>query len=90
MRIAERARLGGHAISPIAYRTGVADRFAELITGPGKLVLRRWLKDDAAILEAAVMESIEHLRPWMPWAADEPLSAVKRRALIAEWEGDWL
>lgn len=35
------------------------------------------------------MDSIEHLRPWMPWAADEPLSVVQRHTLMDEWERDW-
>jgi ribosomal-protein-serine acetyltransferase len=68
----------------------MADRLPELIEGPGALVLRRWLPEDAEILGEAVMESIAHLRPWMPWAAHEPLSVVERRALIGEWERDWL
>ena len=29
----------------------------------------------------AVTESIEHLRPWMPWIADEPVTVEQRRAL---------
>jgi RimJ/RimL family protein N-acetyltransferase len=68
----------------------VAGRLPELIVGPGGLVVRRWLRDDAAILGEAVTESIAHLRPWMSWAADEPLSVDTRRALIGEWERDWL
>ena len=34
----------------------------------GQVVLRRWRSDDAAALLAAVIESQEHLRYWMPWA----------------------
>jgi RimJ/RimL family protein N-acetyltransferase len=36
------------------------------------LVLRRWSPDDAAVLTTAVQKSFEHLRPWMPWAAERP------------------
>lgn len=49
------------------------------------VVIRPWREDDAAALSAAIFESIEHLRPWMPWAASEPLSLVERRAQIAAW-----
>lgn len=53
-------------------------------------MLRRWLREDAEVLGVAVTESIEHLRPWMPWVAHEPLPIRERRALIKGWERDWL
>jgi RimJ/RimL family protein N-acetyltransferase len=37
-----------------------------------RLVLRCWQPADAPSLKAAVDESLEHLRPWMPWARAEP------------------
>jgi RimJ/RimL family protein N-acetyltransferase len=37
-----------------------------------RLVLRCWNPADAALLKAAIDESLEHLRPWMPWARHEP------------------
>jgi RimJ/RimL family protein N-acetyltransferase/catechol 2,3-dioxygenase-like lactoylglutathione lyase family enzyme len=37
-----------------------------------RLVLRCWQPDDAPLLTAAVEASLEHLRPWMPWAVNEP------------------
>jgi RimJ/RimL family protein N-acetyltransferase len=37
-----------------------------------RLVLRCWSPRDAPALKAAVDESLEHLRAWMPWAHDEP------------------
>lgn len=39
------------------------------------LVLRRWTREDAPALLAAVTESFEHLHPWMPWAAERPTLA---------------
>jgi RimJ/RimL family protein N-acetyltransferase len=33
--------------------------------------LRQFTTDDAEAIALAVAESLEHLRPWMPWAADE-------------------
>jgi RimJ/RimL family protein N-acetyltransferase len=38
----------------------------------GRLVLRCWDPMDASLLKDAIDASIEHLRPWMPWAHDEP------------------
>jgi RimJ/RimL family protein N-acetyltransferase len=53
------------------------------------LMLRRWRVDDAEALDRAVIESIDHLRPWMPWVAAEPLGIDQRRALILAWEQAW-
>ena len=47
------------------------------------------MPSDAPALHQAVIESIEHLRPWMSWIAEEPLSLEARRARIAEWEETW-
>jgi ribosomal-protein-serine acetyltransferase len=58
------------------------------IEGAG-LLLRRWRVADAEVQQRAVTESIEHLRPWMAWIADEPQSLDRRRARLAEWERSW-
>lgn len=55
----------------------------------GGVVLRRWRPADAEIQEQAVTESLEHLRPWMPWVAHEPQPLARRRAMLAEWEREW-
>src|SRR6266478_8389953 len=34
------------------------------------VTLRRYRAEDADALFHAVTESLDHLRPWMPWAAD--------------------
>lgn len=39
-----------------------------------RLVLRCWQPQDAALLKQAIDASLEHLREWMPWANDEPVS----------------
>ena len=39
-----------------------------------RLVLRCWEPVDAPLLREAVDASLDHLRPWMPWAASEPAS----------------
>jgi ribosomal-protein-serine acetyltransferase len=64
------------------------DPLPERFEGAGLLV-RRWLEDDADALERAVTESIEHLRPWMPWVEQEPLTPEARRELVLGWERDW-
>ena len=55
----------------------------------GPLLLRRWRVEDAELQERAVRESMEHLRPWMPWIADEPQPLERRRDTIAAWEREW-
>ena len=50
-----------------------------------RLVLRAWTPDDVAALAAAVTRSIDHLRPWMAWIADEPLPRDARVARIEGW-----
>ena len=37
-----------------------------------RLVLRCWNPVDAPLLKEAIDVSLEHLRPWMPWAEHEP------------------
>lgn len=37
-----------------------------------RLEIRCWEPADAAALKRAIDDSLEHLRPWMPWAAHEP------------------
>jgi RimJ/RimL family protein N-acetyltransferase len=37
-----------------------------------QLVIRCYHPADAFMLQTAVSESLEHLLPWMPWAANEP------------------
>ncbi len=37
-----------------------------------RLVIRCYNPTDALYLQKAVQESVEHLRPWLPWVKDEP------------------
>lgn len=43
------------------------------------VVLRRLTVDDAPALSRAATESLEHLRPWMPWATPEGTSLETQR-----------
>ncbi|MHB1583720.1 MAG: GNAT family N-acetyltransferase [Acidimicrobiales bacterium] len=47
----------------------------------GPVVLRRYVADDAVALAEAVNASLEHLRPWMPWA-QSPATASAMAAFI--------
>jgi RimJ/RimL family protein N-acetyltransferase len=66
-----------------------AEPLPELIEGAG-LVLRRWVPADLQAMAQAVSESVGHLRPWMDWAAQEPMALEARLELIHRWERDWL
>ena len=55
----------------------------------GPLVLRRWRVADAELQHRVVQESLEHLRPWMPWVAGEPQPLDRRREMLAGWARDW-
>ena len=52
----------------------------ELIAGE-RITLRRWSAANVELLGVAVQASTEHLRPWMPWIAQEPLTLGERTAL---------
>jgi ribosomal-protein-serine acetyltransferase len=60
------------------------------LAGPDGLLLRRWLPADARTLSAVVAESIEHLRPWMEWVAEEPLTIEQRQSMLIAFEREWL
>ena len=68
--------------------TTASDRLPERVEAP-RLVLRRWSHDEAPLLSTAVAESIDHLRPWMPWITFEPLTREERVQLIEGWTRDW-
>jgi RimJ/RimL family protein N-acetyltransferase len=48
----------------------------------GDLIVRPWRADDAEELSVAIEASLDELRPWMPWAADEPRTLAEREAWI--------
>jgi RimJ/RimL family protein N-acetyltransferase len=52
-----------------------------------RLVLRTWEPRDAPLLKEAVDSSIDHLLPWMPWAAHEPQSLQEKVALLRQFRG---
>jgi RimJ/RimL family protein N-acetyltransferase len=54
-----------------------------------RLVLRCWEPSDAPALKEAVDSSLDHLRPWMPWAADEPQTLEQRVSLLRRFRGQF-
>jgi ribosomal-protein-serine acetyltransferase len=53
------------------------------------VTVRRWREDDVALLNEMVISSLEHLRPWMPWVHDEPLSLTDRAEKVTGWVRSW-
>lgn len=51
--------------------------------------VRRYVRSDARALRDAVTQSLEHLRPWMPWISFEPQTVEQRERLIDEWNSEW-
>jgi len=52
-----------------------------------RLVVRCWEPRDAPLLKNALDESLDHLRPWMPWAADEPKPLEDKAELLRQFRG---
>jgi ribosomal-protein-serine acetyltransferase len=54
----------------------------------GTVELRRWRAADAELCLRLVTESLDHLRPWMPWATTDYDLAVARD-FVQRCEADW-
>jgi ribosomal-protein-serine acetyltransferase len=68
--------------------TGQEDkRPNELIEQP-PVTLRRFRAEDVDALFGAVTESLDHLRPWMPWAADYSRASAQEYldGSIKDWD----
>ena len=55
----------------------------------GPLVLRRVAACDAGTIAAAVGASMDHLRPWMPWATPEAADLRTQLVRVAEADELW-
>ena len=53
----------------------------------GPAILRRWLVADLEASCEAAFASLDHLRPWMPWAVD--FSRASQAEFLAGSERDW-
>lgn len=54
-----------------------------------RLVIRCWNPEDVYLIDAAIKESREHLRPWMSWVQQEPLSIDERVALLRKFRSSF-
>jgi ribosomal-protein-serine acetyltransferase len=52
------------------------------------IVLRRWREADADLCLRLVTESLEHLRPWMPWATSD-YGLAEATSYLQQCEMDW-
>ena len=55
----------------------------------GPVVLRRIRSTDAGAVAAAVAGSLDHLRPWMPWATPDSADRRSQLARVAEADEMW-
>jgi ribosomal-protein-serine acetyltransferase len=53
----------------------------------GNVTLRRWCRDDLKPLFAAISANLDHLRPWMAFAANHGRDSVAR--FLADSEAGW-
>ena len=54
-----------------------------------RLVIRCWEPEDAPLLKEAVDSSLDHLRPWMPWAQFEPQTLDEKLELMRSFRGQF-
>ncbi|HZC28309.1 MAG TPA: GNAT family protein [Gaiellaceae bacterium] len=52
-----------------------------------RLVIRVYEPRDAPLLKEAIDASLDHLRPWMPWARHEPQPLEQKLALLRAFRG---
>ena len=55
----------------------------------GPVLLRRCGTEESAAVATAIKESLEHLRPWMPWAGPEAADPEHQRARLAGAAQSW-
>jgi RimJ/RimL family protein N-acetyltransferase len=54
-----------------------------------RLVIRCWHPADAGLAKEAIDSSLDHLRPWMPWARSEPTTLEQKRQLLTRFAEDF-
>jgi RimJ/RimL family protein N-acetyltransferase len=55
----------------------------------GPVIVRRVRASDAGAIATAVSESLEYLRPWMPWATLDAADRASQLTRVAEADHDW-
>ncbi len=73
------------APGPVPVREPLPDH----IDVPG-LEVRTWRESDVPAMAQAIAENIEHLRPFLPWVAQEPMTDDERAEMVSQWERDRL
>jgi ribosomal-protein-serine acetyltransferase len=69
--------------------TGGPARLPDHLEGSEGVLVRRWQLDEADILATAVAQSADHLRPWMDWVRQEPMTLAQRRLWLVARERAW-
>jgi RimJ/RimL family protein N-acetyltransferase len=54
-----------------------------------RLVVRCWTPQDARLLQQAIEQSLDHLRPWMPWTEKEPEPWEAKIGLLRTFRGNF-
>jgi RimJ/RimL family protein N-acetyltransferase len=54
-----------------------------------RLVIRCYEPRDAPLLKDAIDSSLEHLRPWMPWAEHEPQTLEEKTELLRTFRSEF-
>jgi RimJ/RimL family protein N-acetyltransferase len=54
-----------------------------------RVVARCWEPHDAAAAKEAVDSSLEELRPWLPWALDEPQTVEQKVEVMRRFRGQF-
>ncbi|HEU5245339.1 MAG TPA: GNAT family N-acetyltransferase [Gaiellaceae bacterium] len=54
-----------------------------------RLVIRCYEPRDAPLLKEAIDSSLEHLRPWMPWAHQEPQTLEQKLELVKQFRANF-
>lgn len=50
-----------------------------------RVILRCWEPADTPALRALLADNLEHLRPWVPWIADEPKPVEEKLREVRGW-----
>ena len=54
-----------------------------------RLVIRCYEPRDAPLIKESIDSSLEHLRPWMPWAEDEPQTLEEKIELARQFRANF-
>jgi RimJ/RimL family protein N-acetyltransferase len=74
---------------PVTHEPRQPGPLPDRLHGRDGVLVRRWRVADAEILAAAVAQSIDHVRPWMDWVSQEPMTLAQRRLWLAAREREW-